>query len=111
MWGHWYRLSRILDDSAHEFQSQCGSIVACVLLLLVCNDPQSHLWFSGTDIEPGSLTCKASMIPRLNIYLLKLLSDTSSVINLSSVYFGFIYFKYYSFCCFRIFLVHVFWNY
>ena len=109
MWGHWYRLFQILDDSAHESQSQRGSILACVLLSLVRNDPQSNLWFSGSDIEPGSLpTCKASTIPCLNIFLLKLLSDTSSLINLNSISFGFMYFDYYSFCRFRIFLVYYF---
>ena len=34
----------VSDDSAHEFQSQGGSIVACALLWIACKDPQSHLW-------------------------------------------------------------------
>ena len=59
MWGHWYPLFRALDDSAHEFKSQGGSIITCTLLLLALNDPQSHPWLVGLGIKPGSLTAEA----------------------------------------------------
>ena len=49
--------------SAHEFQSQGGSIVACPLLLLMCNDPQNHLLLPGPGIKSGSLTLEVSTIP------------------------------------------------
>ena len=63
LWGHWYPLFRTSDDSAHGFQSQGGSIITCILLSLVCNVPQSHLWLPGPGIEPRSLIPKASTIP------------------------------------------------
>ena len=63
MWGHWYPLFQTSDYSAHEFQSQGGSVIACALLSLVCNNPQSHLWLPGLGIEPGLLAPEASMIP------------------------------------------------
>ena len=34
LWCHWYSLFRTLDDSAYEFQSQDGSVVACALFSL-----------------------------------------------------------------------------
>ena len=46
-----------LRMTAHEFQSQAA------LLLLLLNDPQSHLWLLGPSTEPRSLTPEASMIP------------------------------------------------
>ena len=63
LWGHWYPLLQTLDDSAHEFQIQGGSIIACALLSLACNVPQSHLWLLRLGIEPGSLAPEATMIP------------------------------------------------
>ena len=60
MWGHWYPLFWTSDDSTHEFQSQGGSIIACALLSLGPNDPQSHLWLPGLGIDPGSLVPEAS---------------------------------------------------
>ena len=62
-WGHWYPLFPTSDDSAHEFQSQGGSIVTHALLLLACSVTQSHLWLLGLGIKPGSYALKASMIP------------------------------------------------
>ena len=62
-WGHWYPLFRTSDDSAHEFQSQGGSVVTYALLSLVCNNPQSHLWLPGLGIKPGWLAPEASTIP------------------------------------------------
>ena len=47
----------------YPWVSKSGWIVACILLSLVCNDPQSHLWLPGPGIEPGSLTQEASTIP------------------------------------------------
>ena len=44
----------VSDGSAHEFQSQSGSIIACALLSLALNDPQSYLWLAGPRIEIGS---------------------------------------------------------
>ena len=62
--GHWYPLFRTLVDSAaHEFQIQGGLLIACTILLLVCYDPQSHLWLRGLGIKPGSLACEANTIP------------------------------------------------
>ena len=52
-----------VDDTDHEFQSQGGLIIVCTILLLACNDPQSHLWFLGPGIKPGSLTLEANTIP------------------------------------------------
>ena len=52
LWYHWYPLFRTSNDSAHKFQSKVGFIVACALLSLVCNVPQSHLWLQG----PGNQT-------------------------------------------------------
>ena len=43
LWSLWYSLFQTSVDSAHRFQSQGGSIIACALLLLVCNDSQSQL--------------------------------------------------------------------
>ena len=63
LWGHWCPLFQTSDDSAHEFQSQGGSVIACALLSLVCNDPQSHLWLPGLGIEPRSPTLEESTIP------------------------------------------------
>ena len=63
MWGHWYPLFQTSDESAHEFQIQGGSVVACALLSLACNDSKSHLWLPGPGIEPGSLAPEASTIP------------------------------------------------
>ena len=60
-WGHWYPLFWTSEDS--EFQSQGGSVVACALLSLVLNDPQSHLCLLGPCIEPGSLAPEVSIIP------------------------------------------------
>ena len=48
LWGHWYPLFQTSNDSAHGFQSPHGFIIACVLLWLVYNDPQSHLWLLRT---------------------------------------------------------------
>ena len=62
MWIHWNPLFQTLDDSAHKFQSQGGSIAACALLSLECKDRQSHLWLWGPGIESGSLTCEVSTI-------------------------------------------------
>ena len=42
--------------------SKGGSAIARALLLLACNDPQSHLWLLGPGIEPGSLTPEVSTI-------------------------------------------------
>ena len=63
--GHWYPLFGTSDDSAHEFQSQGGFIISCALLSFVQNNSQSHLWLSGQDIKPGSLTCDVSTIAPL----------------------------------------------
>ena len=63
LWGHLCPLFWTSDDSAHEFQSQGGSVITCALLLLACNNPQSHLWLPGLGIEPRSLTPAASTIP------------------------------------------------
>ena len=47
LWSHWCSLFQTLVDSTHGFQSQGGSIIACSLLSLACNDPpQSQLWIS-----------------------------------------------------------------
>ena len=46
LWSHWCSLFQTLVDSACGFQSQGGSIIACALLSLACNDPQSQLWIS-----------------------------------------------------------------
>ena len=62
LWSHWCPLFQTLDDSAHEFQSQGGFIITCVLLSLTCNDPQSSL-VTGPSIKPRSFTCEVSMIP------------------------------------------------
>ena len=43
LWSHWYFLFRTSVGYAHLFQSQGGSIIACALISLVHNDPQSQL--------------------------------------------------------------------
>ena len=62
LWGHWDPLFQISDDSAHEFQSQGGSVVTCTLLSLACNDPQSSL-VARPGIKPRSLTPEVNTIP------------------------------------------------
>ena len=52
-----------VDHTDHEFQSQGGFIIVCTILLLAYNDPQSHLWFLGLGIKPGSLALEANTIP------------------------------------------------
>ena len=59
--GPWYPLFRAQDDSAHEFQSQVGFIIA--LLSIAPNDPQGHLWLPGTGLEPGSPAYEANTTP------------------------------------------------
>ena len=44
LWGHWYPLFPLSDDSAHGFQSQGDFFVTYPLLLLACNDPQSSIY-------------------------------------------------------------------
>ena len=63
MQGYSYPPFQTWDDSAHEFQSQGGSVIACTLLSLACNNPQSHLWLPGRGIELGSLAPQVSTIP------------------------------------------------
>ena len=64
MWGHWwYPLFQTLDDSAHEFQSEGGSIITGTLLSLALNDPQNHLWLLERGIKPRLLTPEASTTP------------------------------------------------
>ena len=41
-----------VDQREQHIQSQGGSIIACALLSLVLNDPQSHLLLPGPGIEP-----------------------------------------------------------
>ena len=38
--------------AAHEFQCQSGFIIACTILSLMHNEPQSHLWLPDPDSEP-----------------------------------------------------------
>ena len=44
-----------LDDSAQGFQSQGGFTVTCALLLLVHNNPESHLWLPGPSSDRSSV--------------------------------------------------------
>ena len=53
LWSHWHSLFRTSVDSAHGFQSQGGSIIAWILLLLACNYPQSQLWIPRPGPGPN----------------------------------------------------------
>ena len=78
LWANWYPLFCTLDDFAHEFQCQGGSIVACTLLLLVYHDPPSHLCLpvlaSNPDcssLMPAPHHCASSTLPFAANFLLK----------------------------------------
>ena len=60
---YWYPLFQTSCGSAYQFQSQGRLIMACALLMLVCNDPQSHLCLLGLGLKPRSLNCEVSIIP------------------------------------------------
>ena len=63
MWSHWYPLFQTLDDSAQKFQSQGGLIIACALLSLVCNVPQSHLCRDrATNLEQDNVMFSSSLV-------------------------------------------------
>ena len=53
LWSHWCSLFQTLNDSAHRFQSQDGSIIACALLSPAHDDPQSHLWIPRPGPGPN----------------------------------------------------------
>ena len=70
LWGHWYPLFRTLDDSAHRFQSQGGSIITPV------PSPVPSL-VTGSGIEYDTI---APARPRA--YLFQLIFGHYSVANL-----------------------------